>query len=105
MLKVYLRLEPGTPAGTYPIFLLEAEMAGSLTGRAALPAIADGALTIERDVAFDATADLNTAGHWQCEARESLPPIRPGRRPGGVPHGNGPGPEGSPRDGAPLDRG
>jgi hypothetical protein len=76
VLKLYLGLAPGTPAGTYPLILLEGEMADSLTGRAIRPALADGELTVERDVAFDATADLNKEG-WQCAARETFPPSGP----------------------------
>ncbi len=75
--KIYLQLAPGIPAGVYPLLLLEGEMADSLTGQAIAPAIVDGLLTVEEDVALDATVDLNVADHRECSAREAVPPAGP----------------------------
>jgi len=77
-LKIYLRLEPGTPAGDHAIVFCEGEMADGLTARTIAPALLDGILTVEEDVAFDATADPNRTP-WSpgCMARETLPPAGP----------------------------
>ena len=60
LLEFMLCLEPGTPAGTYPITILEGELAAACDegapggcsdrGRAILPVLASGTLTVEADV-------------------------------------------------------
>ncbi|MBI4603918.1 MAG: hypothetical protein HY721_18335 [Planctomycetes bacterium] len=76
-LKIYLRLEPGTPAGVHPIVLLEGEMADSLTGQATFPSLVDGVLTVEEDVAAGAAPELNSRGAGFCSGLETLPPSGP----------------------------
>jgi hypothetical protein len=66
MLELIVCLEPGTPAGTYPITIEEGELAASCDdvyqdcshrGRAILPALTGGTLTVEADVT-DGECDL-----------------------------------------------
>jgi hypothetical protein len=66
MLEFIVCLEPGTPAGTYPITIEEGELAASCDdvyqdcshrGRAILPALAGGTLTVDADVT-DGECDL-----------------------------------------------
>ena len=49
-LKVQVCLEPGTPAGDYPITLIAGEMAEHRTGRRIAPATTSGTLTVLEDV-------------------------------------------------------